>query len=51
MISQGFEACKSIIISKIRIKMAYLVLKVPERAQNKAFQEKKYLTEGLEWIY
>ena len=32
-------------------KTAHFVHKVPKTTQNKAFQEKKYLTEGPEWLY
>ena len=51
MISQGFEGCKGAVFPEFGPKTAYFVCKMPQRVQNKAFQEKKYLTEDLEWLY
>jgi len=51
MISQGFRGCKGGFFIKKVSKPAYFVPEVLKRAQNKAFQEKKYLTEGTEWLY
>jgi len=51
MISQGFEVRKGGIPRKNIPKTPHFVSETLKMAQNKAFREKKYLTEGLEWIY
>ena len=51
MISQGFWQRKGIWNRKISLKTAHFVPKAAQTVQNKAFQEKKYLTGNVEWLY
>jgi len=51
MITYGFGTRKRAVLEQNEPKTAHFVHKNPETLQNKAFQGKKYLTGGWEWIY